>query len=144
MFYYTQRILLTLIVLTLMVLNPAASFEAEHRLAIQINNNDPELHDTILTNISNLHKFYGVDEIDIEVVAYGPGVWLLAADNPLASRIESYTMQNVTFTACGNTLDAIEMQRGERPTLTEGVQTFEAGIARLIELQNEGYAYLSP
>lgn len=118
--------------------------EQTHRLVIQMNKDDHQLQDHVLSNIVNLQKFYGLDNIEIEVVAYGPGIWFLTDKSKYAERIESLILQNVVFTACGNTLDTIERTDGKRPTLLEDVETAQAGIARLIELQEKGYSYLSP
>lgn len=114
------------------------------RLVIQINKNDPELQDHVLSNIVNLQKHFGMDAIEIEVVAYGPGIWFLTNKSPHKQRIESLLLQNVVFTACGNTLDTIEAKDGKRPTLIEDVDTAQAGIARIMERQNQGWNYLSP
>ncbi len=117
---------------------------AQHHLVIQVNTNDAEQQDHLLTNIANLQKFYGLDNIEIEVVAYGPGIWLVTDKSQHAARVRSFLLQNVVFTACGNTLDAVEKKDGQRPRLIDGVKTTEAGIARIIELQEKGWSYLSP
>lgn len=121
-----------------------AANEQTHRLVIQVNKHDDELQGHVLSNIVNLQKHYGLDNIEIEVVAYGPGIWFLTDKSKYADRIESLLMQNVVFTACGNTLETIERTDGKRPTLLDGVETAQAGIARLMELQEKGYSYLSP
>ncbi|MEZ5449402.1 MAG: hypothetical protein R3E89_10590 [Thiolinea sp.] len=61
----------------------AADFEADHKLVIQINKQDPDLYGHVLSNINNLHKHYGVDNLQVEVVAYGPGIWMLTEDSPV-------------------------------------------------------------
>ncbi len=130
------------------VATPAAAdgktAEQHHRLVIQMNKDDHQLQDHVLSNIVNLQKFYGMDNIEIEVVAYGPGIWFLTEGSKYADRIESLILQNVVFTACGNTLDTLERTDGKRPALLDGVETTQAGIARLMELQEKGYSYLSP
>ena len=115
-----------------------------HRLVIQINKKDEELQDHVLSNIVNLQKHYGMDNIEIEVVAYGPGIWFLTDKSPHKQRIESLLLQNVVFTACGNTLDTIEAKEGQRPTLIDDVDIAQAGIARIMERQDQGWNYLSP
>ena len=115
-----------------------------HRLVIQVNKKDEELQDHILANIVNLQKHYGMDNIEIEVVAYGPGIWFLTDKSPHKQRIESLLLQNVVFTACGNTLDTVEAKDGKRPTLIADVEIAQAGIARIMERQDEGWNYLSP
>ncbi|MEB4589817.1 DsrE family protein [Candidatus Thiothrix sp. Deng01] len=118
--------------------------QTHHRLVIQANKADTDEQDHILSNIVNLQKFYGMDNIEIEVVAYGPGIWLVTDKSKFVSRVQSLMLQNVAFTACGNTLDTIEASTGTRPTLLDDVETTPAGIARIIERQEQGWSYLSP
>ena len=118
--------------------------QQHHRLVIQINKNDAEMQDHILSNIVNLQKHYGMDHIDIEVVAYGPGIWLLTDKSQHSARVKSLMLQNVVFTACSNTLDAIEAKDGKRPSLLPDVEQAQAGIARIMERQEQGWSYLSP
>ncbi len=115
-----------------------------HRLVIQVNQREEAFQDHVLSNIVNLQKHYGIDNIEMEVVAYGPGIWLITDKSPFVKRIESLMMQNVTFTACGNTLDTVQETSGKRPTLIDGIEETQAGIARIIDLQEQGWSYLSP
>lgn len=121
-----------------------AATEQTHQLVIQINSDSMDEQDHVLSNIVNLQKHYGLDNIEIEVVAYGSGIWLVTDKSNFANRVESLMMQNVVFTACGNTMDSVEAKSGARPTLLDGVETTKAGIARIIELQEQGWSYLSP
>jgi intracellular sulfur oxidation DsrE/DsrF family protein len=115
-----------------------------HRLVIQMNKRDEEFQDHVLSNIVNLQKHYGMDDIEMEVVAYGPGIWLVTDKSKFLKRVESLMLQNVTFTACGNTLDTVEASSGTRPTLIDGIEETQTGIVRIITLQEEGWSYLSP
>ncbi len=145
---YLSAVLFTVITLCCYLQPAYAAEEAAkgqtHQLVIQVNKDSTDEQDHILSNIVNLQKHYGIDDIEIEVVAYGPGLWLVTDKSKFAERVESLMMQNVVFTACGNTLDAVEAKDGVRPTLLEGVETVPAGIARIIELQEKGWSYLSP
>ena len=67
----------------------------------------------ILTNINNLENRYQSldEEIVFEVVAYGQGLNMLIKDkkSPVEDLLNmSFAIENITFTACGNTLDAME------------------------------------
>ena len=146
-FKYLSAMLLAVIValgLANIVQAENEAFEEVHRLVVQVNSDSMDLQDHVLSNIVNLQKHYGLDNIEIEVVAYGPGIWMVTDKSNFASRVESLMMQNVVFTACGNTMDTIETKSGSRPTLLDGVETTKAGIARIIELQEQGWSYLSP
>lgn len=44
-----------------------------HRLVIQMNKGDEHLQSEVITNIVNISKYFGVDNVEIELVAYGKG-----------------------------------------------------------------------
>lgn len=122
----------------------AADGDVKHKLVIQVSSDDPQTQTIALNNAVNLQKMYGMDNVAIEVVAYGPGLGLLTTKSKEADRVKSLAMQNITFSACGNTMAKVEKKTGKKPQLTEGVGTVQAGVARIMELQEEGYAYLRP
>ena len=119
-----------------------AADEAPKKVVMQISSNNIQVQEVALGNIVNLQKHYGMDNIEIELVAFGPGYRMLTPQSPLAARIESLALQEVTFTACMNTLLSVKEKTGMLPKLLEGVTTTPAGVARIIELQDEGYAYI--
>ncbi len=115
-----------------------------HKLIIQVSTNDIRVQQTALNNAINLQKYYGMDNIDIEIVAYGPGLRMLTTNHTLAPRVSSLIYQDIRFSACGNTMHAIKEKTGFMPKLVEGVETVRAGVARIIELQEQGYSYVRP
>ena len=120
--------------------------EQTHKLVIQVSTDDARTQTIALNNAVNLQKLYGMDNVKIEIVAYGPGLGLLTTNpkNKQAARVKSLAMQNITFSACGNTMAAIEKKTGKKPELTEGVGIVPGGVARIMALQEEGYSYLRP
>lgn len=135
---------LVMILLLALSSNSLAEFEAEHKLVIQVSTDDPRTQEIALGNVVNLQKYYGIDNIDIEIVAYGPGLGMVTRESSLAARVSSLVLQQVTFTACGNTMDSIYSKTGRMPALLDGVGQVTAGVARIIELQEQGYAYVRP
>src|ERR1700747_1898533 len=80
-----------------------------HRVVIQVTQNDPAIMNMALNNAENLTKYYRDkgEQIEIELVAYGPGLHMLRSDtSPVRSRLAVLAMENMTFSACGNTLNA--------------------------------------
>jgi intracellular sulfur oxidation DsrE/DsrF family protein len=122
----------------------AIAGEKSHKLVIQVSSNDEQTQTIALNNAVNLQKLYGMDNVTIEIVAYGPGLGLLTTKSKEAERVKSLAMQNITFSACGNTMAKIEKKTGKKPQLVEGVGTVNAGVARIMTLQEEGYSYLRP
>jgi ABC-type proline/glycine betaine transport system substrate-binding protein len=50
---------------------------AEHKFVLQISDMDPSKQTLVLNVASNILKAYGQDQVDVEIVAFGPGLRLL-------------------------------------------------------------------
>lgn len=122
----------------------SADSHTRNKLVIQVSTDDPRTQKIALNNAVNLQKLYGMDNIQIEIVAYGPGLGLMTTKSGLASRVTSLAMQDITFSACGNTMKKVASKTGKMPELLEGVGQVTAGVARIMELQQQGYAYIRP
>jgi intracellular sulfur oxidation DsrE/DsrF family protein len=77
-------------------------------VAVQVNVNDPAVMNLALNNVSNVDQHYHDigEKVEIEVVAFGPGLHMLRDDtSPVKARIKSMseTMPHLAFSACGNT-----------------------------------------
>src|SRR4051795_11835155 len=62
-----------------------------HHVAIQIDQNDPQMMNLVLNNATNVLEYYrGKNEaVDVDIVAYGPGLQMLRADtSPVQDRIK--------------------------------------------------------
>src|SRR4029077_13367274 len=94
----------------------AAEKKQPHRLAVQVDVNDPAVMNLALNNVSNAAQHYRElgQKVEIEVVGFGPGLHMLRDDtSPVKARIKSMseTMPNLAFAACGNTRE--NMTRAE-------------------------------
>ena len=120
-----------------------------HHVAIHVDQNDPQVMNMALNNAQNVASYYASqgDEVVIEMVAYGPGLNMFVdGESPVADRISSMSLEleNLSFAACGNTLKGMEAKAGhEVPLMSEAV-VVPSGVVRLIELQEQGYAYVRP
>lgn len=56
----------------------------------------------------------------------------------------SLGLDNVSFSACNNTLTAMAMRTGNDVPLMDEASVVPSGVVRLIELQEQGYAYIRP
>jgi hypothetical protein len=133
---------LLLVLLTVSTLAQAG--DIKNKLVIQVSTDDPRTQKIALNNAANLQKLYGMDNVVIEIVAYGPGLGLLTEKSGQASRVTSLALQDIHFSACGNTMQKISKKTGKMPKLLEGVDQVTAGVARIMELQQQGYAYIRP
>ncbi len=118
--------------------------EKIHKVVIQVSTDDQRTQNIALNNAVNLQKLYGLDNVIIEIVAYGPGLGILTKKSKQSSRVSSLAMNDIVFSACLNTMAKVKRKTGKLPPLTEGVVKVQAGVARIVELQEEGYAYIRP
>lgn len=118
--------------------------DAKHKVVIQVSTDDARTQTIALNNAVNLQKAFGMDNVEVEVVAYGPGLPMLIASSPQSQRVSSLAKQDIVFSACGNTMKRIEQKDGKAVVLTEGVRVVPAGVARIVELQEQGYSYIRP
>ena len=120
-----------------------------HRVAIHVDQNDPQVMNMALNNAANVTSFYEAkgDTVIVELVAYGPGLnMFVPGKSPVEDRIStmSLSMDNLSFAACGNTLTAMEKKAGKKITLMDEAAVVPSGVVRLIELQENDYAYIRP
>jgi len=117
---------------------------AEKHVVLQISDPNPFKQTLVLNVANNLLKHYGQDKIDIEIVAFGPGLRLLLADNANLDRIEGLTGQGVRFAACSNTIKAFTRKLGKEPELNPHAVRVSAGVVRIMDLVDKGYILIKP
>jgi len=120
-----------------------------HRVAIHVDQADPKVQNMALNNAQNVTSYYESqgDTVIIELVAYGPGLTMyIPGKSKVGDRIAtmSLEMENLSFAACGNTHKKMSAKAGKDVPLMEEATVVTSGVVRLIELQEEGYAYVRP
>jgi intracellular sulfur oxidation DsrE/DsrF family protein len=117
---------------------------AEHKLVLQISDPDPIKQTQVLNVASNVIKHYGPDKVAVEIVAFGPGLRMLFADNVNKGRISGLSDSGVEFAACGNTIKKVTKVLGQAPVLHSKAGQVPGGIVRIIELTEQGYLLVKP
>ena len=130
-------------------ISTAANQKQPHRVAVQVDVNDPAIMNLALNNVSNMAQHYhGIGEkVEIEVVAFGPGLHMLRDDtSPVKARIKSMSesMPQLAFSACGNTRENMTRAESKDIPLISQAKVVNAGVVRLMELQEQGWSYLRP
>jgi hypothetical protein len=120
-----------------------------HKIAFHVDENDPKVMNMALNNVQNVSNYYaGKDEnVIIELVAYGPGVnMFVKGKSPVEDRIlvMSMSVDGLAFSACSNTHRKMSEKAGKDVALIDGVGMAPSGVVRLVELQEQGYAYVRP
>src|SRR6195256_4600201 len=80
-----------------------------HRIAIQVDQNDPQVMNLALNNATNVIEYYRArnEDVEIDIVTYGPGLHMLRADtSPVHDRIKRLKDMvfpgKIQFSACNN------------------------------------------
>lgn len=122
-----------------------------HRVAIQVDQNDPAVMNLVLNNASNIIQEYRNrgEDVHVEIVTYGPGLHMLRADtSPVKDRIkhikEASFPSKIQFSACNNTKQGMEKKEGHAISVVPEATVVSSGAVRLIELQEKGWTYLRP
>ena len=122
---------------------PKPSMEHPRKIIFPITKWDKDEVNHILSSANNIIKFYGVDNIELVIVAYSQGIKTLLKDKDknIRKRVESLMNYDVEFIACGNTMKTLKIDKKE---LLDGVEIVTAGIVELTERQLRGYIYILP
>ena len=102
---------------------------ADHHIVLQLSDRTPEKEALVLSIAYNLLKAYDPDKISIVVVAFGPGIDLLRAENANRARVDSLISQGVQFDICMNTVDTLEREGKARQHQSESRAKYKSASA---------------
>lgn len=119
----------------------AVAAEKKHGVVMQVSDNNPAIWNLTLNNAKNLQEALGKDNVDIEIVAYGPGLHMLMFDSEVANRLSDAEKSGVTLTACGNTMKAMKVSEKD---LHAGVKVVPGGVIEIMQKQEAGWTYIKP
>ena len=131
--------LLIAVLLSLLALPVLA--QQKQRVILQVSDNDPAKWSLALNNARNVQQDLGKDNVEIEIVAYGPGLGMLKAESKVADRLAQALDNNVGLLACENTMTNTKVSRDE---MYGGIAYVKAGVTHIMKRQQEGWAYIRP
>ena len=114
-----------------------------HRVVMHLNSGEEKVQKGALTNIKNLYEALGAERVKVELVAHGAGLSLFTKqDTKLAEELTRLKASyGVSYTACSNTMKAQGLTRAD--LIDQADRTMPA-MVRLMELQEQGWAYIKP
>jgi intracellular sulfur oxidation DsrE/DsrF family protein len=122
-----------------------------HRIAIQVDQNDPQVMNLALNNATNIIDYYRTknEDVEIDVVIYGPGLEMLRADSsPVKDRIkhlrETVPPGTLVFSVCNNTKMGVEKTEGHAVFILPDAAMVPSGVVHLMDLQEHGWSYVRP
>ena len=118
---------------------------AEHKVVYQFNKGEPSYHEHVLFSVGAVLRQYG-DNVQIVVTCFAEGIHVLAKEplRPVAeqvqARVRSLAHYGVEFHACRNTMKSLNWTEED---LVPFAKVVEVGAADLMELQEQGFGYIS-
>jgi len=114
---------------------------AKHRVIFQVSDNDPARWQLALNNARNVQADLGKENVQIEIVAYGPGIEMMKAESKVAGGLAGALDTSIGLIACENTMQNNKVSRDE---MYAGIGFVQAGVTHLMKRQKEGWAYIRP
>ncbi|HEV2978238.1 MAG TPA: DsrE family protein [Casimicrobiaceae bacterium] len=114
---------------------------ARSRVVIQVSDGETMKWNLALNNAHNLQAELGAANIDIEIVAYGPGIGMLKLDSPVANAVGEAGAAGMKIFACENTMRAQHLARSD---MLDGIGYVSAGVVEIMKRQQQGWSYIRP
>ena len=113
----------------------------KYRVVFQVSDNDPARWNLALGNARNVQEDLGKENVQIEIVAYGPGLAMLKAESPVAGGLAGAMDSSVGLIACENTMTELKLDKAD---MYGGIAYVHAGVSHIMKRQREGWAYIRP
>lgn len=132
---------LAALMLALPAVTQAQAPAGKQRLVIQVSDADPGKWKLALNNAKNVQQDLGASNVEIELVAYGPGIGMLKMESEAGNGVTQAMKEGVKVVACENTM---RNQKIKREDMQGGIGYVGAGVVEIMKRQREGWAYLRP
>ena len=114
---------------------------AKHRLVLQVSDAEPAKWKLALSNARNVQQDLGAQNVEIEIVAYGPGIDMLKSDSEAEPGVVQAMTDGVKVVACENTMRNRKLKRED---MQGGIGYVGAGVVEIMEKQRAGWSYIRP
>jgi intracellular sulfur oxidation DsrE/DsrF family protein len=118
-----------------------AAQPGKNRVVIQVSDAEPAKWNLALNNAKNVQADLDAANVEIEIVAYGPGIGMIKAGSPVAMRIDEATMTGMKVVACENTMTNMKLTKAD---MLKGLEYVPAGVVEIMHRQQQGWAYVRP
>lgn len=114
----------------------------QHRVVMHLNSGDEKVQRGALGNIRNLYHELGRERLQVELVVHGAGLSLLTKKTLFGAELTTLKAEfGVQYTACSNTMKSQQLTRAD---LVDEVGDTVPAVVRLMERQEQGWAYIKP
>ena len=136
-----MQLFLALFVALALPFGAQAQQAAKQKVVFQVSDADPQKWNLALNNVRNVQEELGKDNVQIEIVAYGPGLGMLKRESKVQARLADALDNSVGLIACENTMHNTKTTKDD---MYSGIGYTKAGVTHLMKRQAEGWAYIRP
>jgi intracellular sulfur oxidation DsrE/DsrF family protein len=138
-----KRLISMLAVAAAIVLSGCAAqpTESREKVVFQVSEGDAKNWNLTLNNARNVQNALGKENVDVEIVVYGPGIGMLKDSSPVEPRITAALTDGVRVVACENTMHNMKLTKAN---MLPGIGYVPGGVVEIMKLQKEGWAYVRP
>ena len=122
-------------------LGAQAQQKEPYKVVLQVSDADPAKWNLALNNANNIQHDLGKGNVQIEIVAYGPGLAMLKGDSKVAPRLAQALDNSIGLMACENTMRNTKTTKDQ---MYSGIAYVDAGVVHIMKRQREGWAYIRP
>jgi uncharacterized protein len=114
---------------------------SQAKVVFQVSDGDAAKWNLALNNAKNVQQELGADKVEIEIVAYGPGIGMLKADATISNRVIEAAQSGIKIVACENTMINQKLTKAD---MNPNISYVPAGVVELMRLHGQGWAYIRP
>lgn len=121
------------------MLASAQTAAPKNRALFTVTESDPARWNLILNNVRSIREGVGNEGIEIEIVAYGPGVLMLKNDSSVKERVAEAVKAGARVNACQNTMNGMKLSPSE---MQPEIGYVPSGVVEVMRKQQLGWAYV--
>lgn len=119
----------------------AQTSPAKNKIVLQVSDGDSQKWSLTLNNARNVQEALGAKDVELEIVAYGPGIGMLKDDSVVGGRVADALKNGIKVVACEATMKAMKLGHAD---MLPDIGYVPFGAVELMKKQQEGYAYIRP
>ncbi len=114
---------------------------AHERVVFQVSDAGPGKWNLTLNNAKNVQDAIGKENVDIEIVAFGPGIEMLKLESEMGTKIDKALADGIKIMACENTMKNMKLTKAN---MLPPIGYVPSGVVELMRKQKEGWSYIRP
>ena len=124
--------------------DPAATSQTQgkpNKVIFSVTDNDKGKWNLVINNATAVQRNVGPNNIDVEVVVWGPGINMLKLESVVGNRVDELTAKGIKVVACETTMHELKLTPQD---MLASAGYVPGGVIELMQKQQQGWAYIRP